>query len=384
MATFSYFDVVPRDVLCQVVSDTMTLDKYLNLRRVSQKTTQQVNQCLRHLDSEGEEGYLFADLVREMQVIETISPNYPVYIQDVADLLYLAQHPTLHEATFDLSDLGDDIETFLTAITEFFGFYSGFGTACQDCQDRYAFTFVRSFEPLSFIQVTEGTLRIQDIPFAEPELHSQANVPYNPETFLARDNPFDAFYQEIGHLVPICELIGTLNENLTGIHHLPCLTKISLMADLSYGLIYNSGPKNGYNYYPFYAWFIDNVMLPNITEYYYSYPKEVINGQHFGSFSNTLLRILNDSPKTYPQVTTFLPIYFDEIPEVQRIFPNLTSIWIALVSLKYARQPQLLDKYQKIVIVIDWNGLLDQQSYIDMFPAHLRDRITFIDSDWLI
>lgn len=388
MATYSYLDRIPRDILCQVVSDTMTLSDYLKLRKVSQRTIQQVNGCLRHLVAEeDDEGYLFADLVRDMQVIETISANYPIYIQDVADLLYLAQHPTLHEATFDLSDLGDEIETFLTAITEFFGFYPGFGTTCQDCQGRYAFTFVRTWEPLSFIQVTEGSLTLRDIPYTST-IHHNGDIPYNQAKFLAQYDPFDPFFQEIGHLVPICEVVATLNENITGIKHLPCLTKLTLIIDLSYlNIYYPYKPNTVRSEFPFYDWFVDNIMSLNIKEYYISYPKTQPNGRDFGYFTRAIETTLSNNRIVYAQITNFFPIYLDRLPYIKKVLPNLTSIWLDSWGLQFTHSPQLtsqLGDYEEIVVVRTTTHTLSDEDFLKMFPLDIQDKVTFVDSDWLM
>lgn len=385
MATLPYLETLPIDVLCQVLTDTMTLHEYLVLRKTSQKTTQQANRCLRHLVSDGQEGQLFPEIVLEMSFIETISPDYPILIQDVADLLFLANHPTLHEATFDLTELGDNLSTFLTAIVEFFGLYPGFGTTCQDCQGRYSFTFIRTFEPLSFIQVAEGSLTVRDIPYGST-IHHRGDVYYNRELFLAQEDPFDPFFREIGHLVPVCEVIATLNENITGIKHLPCLRKLSLVVDLTYRDVYYAYQNRTYAYFPFYDWFVDNIMSLNIEEYYISFPKAIGDGRDFGYFIRALIPTLLNYRIVYSKVKTFFPIYLDDLNKIKTVFPNLTSIWLDSWGLEFSHNPQLttqLGNYDEIVVVRTTKNTRSEQDYLAMFPPELQDRIIFTDSDWL-
>ena len=373
MAELSFLGNLPYDIQCKILTGPLTLQQYLAARTVSLGIADVVDDCLESLVSEDEERIILPRLVLEMKRIQTISPDYPIVITKEGQLIALAKHKTLVEASFDLTKLVAYTETILPFVINFFNFYETLGNTCQDCQGRYSFTFFIYIdnERHDIVQVTEGSLVMRD---------------------FIKTRPWKTFYRDLSKKVPVCEYIGDIDYNLVGINNLPCLNKLTLILTEDNikelknrkGLIFNRGMIRS-----------EIIKSSQIKEYYISYPKHsgTTPNFYYRDFFNPLMYLLLTGKDVYPDITTFFPISFSigDIENLRNIFPNLTSIWVTRSFLDRSRKQgfvmeinRQLMKYQEIVIVNDLIESLDENYYLEIFPKELRDRITFVESDWLM
>ena len=366
----SFLENLPLEMQCKILSGPLTLQQYLTTRLISPDVENVVNNCLTSLISEDDQGFLSPELILSLKRIQVISPEYPIRITQERHLFELAQHPTLVEASFDLTLL-QPYERIFTLVTKFFDKYHTLGNECQDCRGRYSFGFfiIRNGKKQDIIQVTEGHLLTSNL-----QDYSIEGIPL--------------FYRQLGINVPVCEYIADLNYSLVGIQGLLCLSRLSLILEVKF--IRESTKEIG-KYFE--RTFVTSVMVPQITEYTISYPKET---SYYRDFFNRVIRLIELRKLVYPQVTSFLPFPFGSntyaINSIKRAFPNLTTIHLILPSMtgvirigtrvysKIARD--FLMNYQKIVLVNDKNKTPDQKFYLGLFPEELWPRITFTESNW--
>lgn len=353
--------LLPSELQCQILRGPLTLREFKNIREVSHQLEDTLFSCLEELISEGDEGSLFPDFVLDLERIRVISPEYPIFIENKAQLIDLAKHKTLQEATFNISE---GLDNLIPYIKDFFSVYRTYGNTCQDCQERYNFTFYTQGEDkIHLIQVTEGSLRIYGM--------------------AERIEAAKELYQFLPTLVPICEFIGETNDSLTTLNTLPCLTKLSLRYE---EFVEVFDPNESYN------WFADSVMGQNIKEYYFSWPKLTARDLKLqlytpGDFTRYFVSdFLEPNDAIFPWVTTFLPItYFGEdIKTLRKVFPNLTSIWLTRSSLpRREANHKLFLGLREIVIVNDLLDPLDKEKILDLFTPEQRKIVIFTESDWL-
>lgn len=362
--------LLPLELQCEIFRGPMTLGDYLKIRSTSIAVMEGINGCLESLQDEGDEGRLDPNMVLDMTRIRTISPGYVIIISSQDDLISLANHPTLTKAVFDIEQLNLDERNIFATIISFFSAYERYGNSCQDCQGRYDFIFLLSSEPISFIRIMEGTLQLHNF---RSEISTQE------------------FYSSLSALVPICNYIDELNNNVYGVRQLPCRNKINLYFD-------SNNPSTSD-----YKDLISEVSLVEFSEYYIAMPKVSIKpdvtdieNDLYNKKIFTFLAEFNKNIKL-PKTKLFFPIplTINSISLLERIFPNLTSIAFTLSSIEYglknitANQPfrryqevmQALDKYQEIIILDDLIDPRPRQEYINFFDMRLQNRIVFTDSE---
>lgn len=359
---YSFLNLLPKHVLCEIFTYPMTLHEFLYLRKQSTITRREVEACLEIIT--GDQGNLFPDLVMDLKRIRRISPDIPIIISNKADIVTLAQHPTLAEAAFDLTVI-KDTSSIGDFTLSFFSNYSRANPNCEECQvsnKDYNFTFFYYDKngEIHLIQITQGSLLFEGISSFQPH-----------------------FAEKISKYVPICRLTTSLNPYLLHLD-LPCLQELRL-------ILMETVDLKGENYDDL-ATYITNIRI-----FYISYSKGIpgIFGgppSNYQIFVTTLLRRL---PKN-PNITTFLPIPFnlDDIREAKERLPNLTSIWFTLSGFtnylnaktayyigNFIREVR---QYPEIVLFNDMMYPRQREEYLNIFPKNLQERISFIESDWLL
>ena len=360
----AYLLTLPLELQCMILGRSISLKEITLIRESSKELENILFSCLEEVVSDGDEGTFFPALVMDMKRIKVIPPEYPIYITKKHQLLRIAKHPTLQEASFDLSGLFNKFVDIVDLVLSFFSEYQTYGNTCRDCQGRYNFTFFFRRETTYFIiQVTEGSLTF----------HNMGHI-YR----------ISSLYKNLVTKVPICEFTGSLDTSLSGVAELPCLTTISLR--------YNHNIAVKLADLPF--WFYTNVMNDKIEKYNISSPKILYHPYAIGFLSTFISRLINhlDIKKiNYPKVTTFFPVIciLEDIQMTRKVFPNLTSICFDFPSIRRLGQIpniiiQEIKDLDEIVLFNNLNEPLNKQRYIDLFPPELHDKITFVESDWLL
>lgn len=372
---------LPTDIQCEILKYPLSLKEFLALREKSRAVYTRLNDCVEILDG-NDRGSLFPDLVHDMKRIKRISFDYPIYISSEEELINLSQHPTLREASFDISaivDETDNVETLYRLINVFFENYSRTQkkAICQDCHSSdpaYRFFFFYLSIPSSEvhgIEVSEGSIFLID-------------PPVNNRTDLTD------FYITLSDIVPICEYRGPLNEAGETIDSLPCLQRVYYKFDSRY--------IDEMQFIPLARGMRDRIFsVPHITEYYASYPK--IYGFLFAKpHTSGMIEAITSGARldnqTFLHVTQLWAIPFNRIDWVREVFPNLIDIRISLASIhnrngiSYANYGvsfdefvTMLDKYGKIIITNDLVHPFTIADYLKLFPDNLRNRITFEESE---
>ena len=350
---------LPREIQCMIFKGPMTLQDFLSFQQVSQ-IEDILFSCIEELISKGDEETLSLDTVLSMERIRAISPEYPIIIDDQNKVADLAEHPTLREAVFDLTDLkGGQILPDIATL--FFSKYRTFGNKCQDCQERYNLTFFIQDNDFRLIQVTEGSLKMYNL------------------LDITRDS-LHKLYTILNKKVPICEYTGDLNNHLYDLNIFPCLTRINLRYDPNFVDI--DEPENNYEY----------ILIENTKEYYLSWPKklsvdvDIDYRRKAAYFIQGLLDYFDDNRYVYPQVTTFFPIVYRtyrDVDVLKEIFPNLTSIWLIAEYLPPYEVDADFSDYNEIVIVNQLPTPFDRNYYLQLFKPEDRGKIIFSESDWL-
>ena len=358
MATddLSFLLDLPPELQCKILKGPLTFNEYLNIKSTSIQLGNMVNDCLEELISEGYFQYLQPNIVSSMKRIQTITPRCLIVIHDEEELYQLAHHPTLKRATFYLDALMKE-RSIYSLIGGFFNRYPTFGNSCQDCQERYSFTFqVGDVDFGKSITVSEGGL---DITLA----------------ISAEETP--EFYRDIAERVPICQYRGFIEGHIRGIGNLPCLSKFLFVVDPGYGY------PNRYA-----RLFLEEVMTPHIIKEYFAAYSENFDVGIYHRFISQLKRLIVDRKIIFPEVTTFFPINILDTGSIKRYFPNLTSIAITLSSIRKIASWKVngiirrtLMSYPSIILVNDLSQDLDENYYLKIFPEELHNRITFVDSN---
>ena len=362
----------PRDVRRLILKPRMTLDEFLVLRSSSKDVKDFIEDYVINLtpkEDQDEKGSLFPELVIDLNKIEIISPEYPIVVSTVEQLLLLANHPTLIEAAFDVTDLLSNLYDLVFA---FFREYPTFGHECDDCQDLilgykasgYNFTFFKEISGLeySIIQVYEGGILIRNTP---PETLEKVKI----------------FYRDLSQFIPLCRYTGDLS-GLEGVSFVSCLNEITL-TNLIRVL---SRSRSDQEYLAGrVSYFLNYGLLPNVTRYDAIYPKMTPDDLALGyrpflpAFAQGVAFNLRQVQGN--KITTFFPIPIEIFPRIKNYLPNLTSIAFSLFSLQNEVRVFVaadFADYETIYLVVDLDITMDQEKYIAPFPEKVRDRLVFV------
>lgn len=361
------------ELYCQVFSYPMTLQEFLFLRETSVDIKKRVESCLRYLiSSDQEAGKLSASMINSMIKIEEIAPEYPIIISNQDELLTIAKHPTLRQATFDIMDLREDP---LLLIVSFFEQFITSNSNFPIESILYDFTFLGLNEDggIIGIQIVEESIRLTNF-------------------FSYSEEKLRDFYVIISKYIPINAYYGPLDIALKTVSSLPFLGSVYFNIDLSFTLSIPNRPVR-----TFVSNLLDN---HNITQYYISYPHsdteyeigtdEPIN--NIIGFTHRIIYLYVN--RIFNHVKVFLPFSYEDIGSVKDIFPNLESISISLntvdfflqqrnISHLYIDKKYMLNNFQEIILVIDTEIFRGEEYYLNLFPHELRGMIRFIDSDWM-
>ncbi len=349
---------LPTDRQCQALRGPVSLHEYLKIRQTSQVLFKRINACLEELSND-EEGQIEVETVLGMKRIKKISLDSPIVMTTTENLLKLAQHPTLDEASIDLSIATEgDVNLFIELIKDFFGSYRLLP------EHDFNFIFILDPESLAFIQVTNRSLYLYNLPEV---------------------TTISSLYAYLGSLIAIEKYTGDLNYNLDGLLQLTNLKEVN----------FNLRQEDTFvTQRKFIEWFIQTNILESAEEFYISYPQvdPHLNlwRNPYLNFNYDLMRTIENERRAYPNVKTFLPINYVDSTTVQNAFPNVTSIWLSIVLLEI-EEPQggdldsLFNYYQEVVIVNDTTYSTDEikERILPLFTTDLHDRITITVSNWL-
>ena len=390
----SYLLTLPREIRCLIFSYPMTIQDFFSIRETSKTLKDDVEKCVEVLTDDGKDGSLEAELIISLPKISVLPVSYSINVADDAQLVELAKHPTLTEATFDLTSMITDYDVdYYQAILQFFRLYRLRGSDCHRCSDiadsRYRFTFYWHNVEYKNIGDDEYGEKIQEYVGEEEHITEVS------EGGIYLINPYimfnaASFFPDLSKNVPICEYRGPLTYTIVDISKLPCLEKVYFKFDYTYYIsltLLNGLTKS----------LLQN---PNITEYYISYESDESN--YYSIFIGNIVAQLTDgfsNTQQHQHIRTFFPIDWINIDWVVEIFPNLQSISINFPSLQFildeikGKSPGVegtlqqfndntsyLQNIPEINIVGNTNN---NQEIIDLFPPEFHDRITFVKSNWL-
>lgn len=378
-------ETLPHEIQCEILKGPLTLQDFLQMRATSTRIRQILDQCLVEIAG-GEPGYLPPMIVTGLRKIEAISFDTSIYVTSYKQLLMLARHPTLRTATFDLTTLilsrsPEFQEGPLTNKTIYdltIGFFKTSHqvqeNGPQDCRERYNFTFVVRLNQTYVIQVSEGRLTFINLPlFYDDSTDPEPNpTPEEVDASLIGNYVHDLedFFDELAERVPICEFVTDSNLAWFGLEKLPYLQRIYINYVGEFGLYY------------------DELMPIKVAEYYVSIPKTRRLVSNVKDYDIHIVKEIIDEIilLTFVNITRFLPVPIQAVQNIARICPNLTSLSITLSSLERGiRDIDFGEEIWSVPVIYLVNNLLDprdEDEYLSLFPIHLRNRISFVDSEW--
>lgn len=374
---FYYLLELPEEIQCYVLSGPLTLLEFLSARTTSPIILNRLNQCLQYLASPEEEGSLSPEIAMELRSIRTITPTIPISITQIKQLITLASHRTLHEASFDLTmALEGDFDLFSSYLLEFLRHCNKIrGNAAWDCQERYNFTlYTKSGD--EFFQVKEGSLLVMG------DVLSSAVIAY----LLAN--------------IPVCKY----QSDLLGIHgrmtEFPNLTRITMF--------FNSAQYEDHDLEGFYIglsfgrWILQVLLSTTATEFFALNTHDLVvrevedPEESAYSYDDLIGDMFQDLPPVAPggrqllplpirpDITTFFPIPLVEgvLQSVQRLLPGLTSIAITTSSVErisfheaMALARLYLRNYPRIILVDNLDVQNSLAYYRLYFPQELHSRL---------
>lgn len=366
----TYLDLLPEEIRCEIYKYPTSFQSINALEAVNPGEVDIIKDCLQVLEGE-DEADLTPDWVLSLPKIRVISNAYPILIQDGDQLIALAQKESLLEASFDLTNILNQVQEIYDYIM-IFEYYAEShldetSSNCKNCagdNPSYKFTFFYTDDDIHIVEVSEGGIFLIN-PVYEPVIE---------------------FYSELPNYIPICEYRGPFEDTSFGIEVLPCLEKVYFKFILGSRLELNPedllSPILGRN---------------NVKEYFLSFKKEEI------SKVNDMISIFITKEDSYtqihPQVTTFLPVPNPTIGLLMlKIFPNLTSITLLPKSFRvyspgiieevgmtrgvpnFLEFTKRLNNFATIYCVDDGNS---KQELLNVFPKNIQDKVIFQEPDWL-
>jgi hypothetical protein len=375
---------LPLDIQCRILSEPITPEDLSRVLLADEQLRAVAISCVTTLISSKRGEYLDAKFILGLERITSISDNIPIRIKEPQELLDLAAHPFLREATFDISSLGDDPVTGIRFFLERFPLEPR-GDCPEECPDEWTFKFKFLTKTGHAIEITNNTLDISN--YTERYKRGSLHLGY--------------FYlnQLLGSTLPICRYITFFSNDNPHLQLLPCLRELGIKINAP--RLFSSER------------FVSDWYQEGISDYYLSYPKMYYNyldnsyEKDYSIVSDSLATLDGDldEDETLEHIQTFFPFNFSrfgpDLEVIHEVLPGLTSLWITLSSFEQFRADYLssyrlagtpkavhpkmshLFKYPDIVLLNDLKNPRPEKEYLEIFPEELRDCVTFLSSDWL-
>ena len=337
----------PDDIWCEILkSQPITLDDLLAIRGTSLTMYDIAMKCVKHLSGPVDDP-ISGSFVNSLETVEIIEDMYPIYVEDLQVFYLLAHHPTLYQASFDLSTVTTR-DTFYGTVADFIEekFNISTNNLCQ-CQTPVTFDYFFTDGIIS-LSITNHTIV----------------VGYTDAQVINRLGK-SRFLSAISQRLPICNYIGPINDTIvTSLRNYPCLITLDITPnettfyDITIPLLPHLQELSV---------FLQDVSWEDSADYYSKI------GFFFYQLQNG-----PQSNAQFPSITKLPPLPALQIPLVRRYFPNLKTIELIIYSLSDAiYQPESLRDlvhYDQIIIRhLGYQEMTDQQA-INILPIGVGDR----------